>query len=85
MVIYTGVWYIFEYFIFIPDVFLQYFTEDTGPLWKAHCQRDFKETSTMKHDDWRALYLVSFMAMSVSHSTAKLYASFRLTFCEFSV
>ncbi|XP_028405161.1 elongin-A-like [Dendronephthya gigantea] len=34
-----------------------YFTEDTGPLWKVHCQRDFKETSTMKHDDWRALYL----------------------------
>ena len=34
-----------------------YFTEDTGPLWKIHCQRDFKETSSTRHDDWRALYL----------------------------
>ncbi|KAM9319243.1 elongin-A [Gastrophryne carolinensis] len=31
--------------------------EDTDPLWKNHCQRDFKKDNPEEYESWRELYL----------------------------
>lgn len=40
-------------------VYSQYFTEDSGDLWKRHCEREFRGCSPAEMESWRELYLVS--------------------------
>ena len=40
--------------------YLQYFTEDSGGLWKKHCEREFRGSVPDEMESWREMYLVSF-------------------------
>ena len=37
---------------------MQYFTEDSGELWKVHCQREFRGSEPADMESWREMYLV---------------------------
>lgn len=38
---------------------LQYFIDDTEPLWEKHCCREFKGTKPDRGQTWRELYMVN--------------------------
>lgn len=35
----------------------QAFVEDSGHLWKKHCQRDFRNEQLLEYESWREMYL----------------------------
>lgn len=44
--------------ILLKTLLLQYFIDDTDPLWERHCCRDFKGTKPKPRESWRELYMV---------------------------
>lgn len=64
----------------IPDIwesiffFLQYFIDDTDPLWERHCCREFKGTKPKSGQSWRELYMVSIVLLHYSSYKPNSYS-----------
>lgn len=54
--------------------FLQYFIDDTDPLWERHCCREFKGTKPKSGQSWRELYMVSIVLLHYSSYKPNSYS-----------
>lgn len=54
--------------------FLQYFIDDTDPLWERHCCREFKGTKPKSGQSWRELYMVSILLLHYSSYKPNSYS-----------